>query len=129
MRAVLTCLLAVWIVACSDPQGRFCLDIERAVTVTVIDAQGWPLDSLQTRTVVQPTQAVVPTMDPNAAPIYESGRYQVVSDAHKEMLDPGPNVLEFAAWSDSLLGTATFVVEGNGCHVVKRDGPDTVVAF
>ena len=127
MRVVLPCCLTALIVACSDSQGVNCTEILRVLTVVVTDTAGQPLDSLSSRTVVRATQAVLPTV-PHSLGVHGPGRYEVVSDSHQDSLQQGDTILDFAAWDASHFATGTFVVASDGCHISKREGPDTIVA-
>ena len=128
MRVVQPCFLAALIVACGDSQGVNCNDFLRTLTVVVTDTAGQPLNSLSSRTVVRTTQAVLTPVVPNSPDVYGPGRYEVVSDSHKDSLQQGDSVLDFAAWDASQFATGTFVVVSDGCHISKREGPDTIVA-
>ncbi len=126
MRVVLPCLLAALIVCCGDPQGFTCTDDLRVVTVTVTDTAGQPLENLSTRTTVRATRVALPRDSTNPGPVI--GHYPVVDDHHGDLLKPGDNILDFAAWDAFHFTTATFVVASGSCHVSKREGPDTIVA-
>ena len=52
-----------------------------------------------------------------------------LTHSHRDSLQQGDNVLDFAAWDASQFGTGTFVVASDVCHISKREGPDTIVAI
>ena len=127
MRSVLSCFLAAFIVACADSQGVNCTDILRIVSVMVTDTAGQPLDSLSRRTTVRATQIVL-LRDSSLLGVLGPGEYEVVTDAHQDLLQPGDNVLDFRAWDASHLATGTFVIALVPCHISRREGPDAMVA-
>ena len=119
--------LALVIVACGDASVVGDTGVRHLVTVIVTDAASQPLDGLTSSTIVRATSTVLPG-DP-ADPFQVLGRYRVMDDADKDVLEPGDNVVDFLAWDGSQFATGTFVIVTDGGHVSVRDGPDTIVTI
>ena len=96
------------------------------VDVFVMDTNGTGLENLSFRTVLTRTNKIVGF--PGAS-IPFGGWYPVVSDIDREVLRSGGDSLAFAAWDSTRAATAWFVVGSDRCHIVKKVGPDTIVAL
>ena len=134
MHVVLACCLIPLITACGGFDGLTDLEVcnattRKSVQVVVTDDRGTPLEGLSFRTVHVKTGSRVVFDSVNAINWGYGGFYPVITNLSKHLLSERGDVLRFVAWDENWVATATFVAADGGCHVVKRSGPDTVVAF
>ena len=134
MRRLMPAVAVLSIIACggfdglTDPEA--CNSYLKTIEVLVTDAQGVPLEGLSSRTVLLRTRSPV-VFDPRSVAPF-GGMYPVISDLEQDILRSEGDSLGFVAWDENWAAAATFFVvpdqEGN-CHLVKREGPHTLVAF
>ena len=98
----------------------------RTYAVQVVDAQGVPVDRLETTSIVLRTNEILAS-DPGVSPA-QDGRYLVATDADRGAIQRSGDVVRFTAEGPGLRAEATFEFYDDGCHVVQRSGPAQVVA-
>ena len=132
MRAVLVCCLTTLITACGGFDGlTVCNGNARGVNVVVTDDEGTPLEGLSFRTVHLKTDTrIVPDSQQLAVMNWgHRGVYPVIHRSHRHLLSERGDALRFVASDEHWVATGDFVVADGGCDIIKRSGPDTIVAF
>ena len=109
----------------SSDEPRACTAMYAYVTVRVVDEAGRPLDGLTATSTNKRTGEVLRRED--ASPFGE-GVYAVATDGHLHRLDEDGDPFHFRAEGGGRVAEADFVIGSDGCHVVRREGPETVTA-
>ena len=129
MRLLIPAVAVFSLIACGDlSDPKVCTANFVIVQVVVTDSQGTLLDGLSHRTVHFKTGSRV-VLDSIHASGHFPGSYVVITDNERHLVSEEGDELGFVAWDEDWVATATFVVGFDGCHIVKRAGPDTVIAF
>ena len=114
--------------AFSDLKNCICTEEFRVYTVSVVDQNKQPLDSLRVR-IYNPLTGRQFDIEQSYAS-YERGLYTVMTDAYTRDLQEGGEPVIFEAENDTLAasGRFYFTVDDCRCHVEKASGPDTLIA-
>jgi hypothetical protein len=109
-----------------DEAPRACTEEFRMYSVQVVDEQGRPVEGLaSTARVARTGEALGEGQEPFPP---GEGRYPVATDADRARLRPEGDLVRFTAEGAGLRAEAVFAFYDDGCHVVKRSGPEQVVA-
>ena len=94
--------------------------------VQVVDEAGRPLDGLVTSALLVRTGEVLTTQD--ATPPGSRFGYLVATDEHRALVREDGDTVRFSAEGEGVEAGATFEFYDDGCHLVKRSGPEQVTA-
>jgi hypothetical protein len=106
--------------------GRACTEEFRTYVVQVVDGRGRPVEGLESVARVERTgEFLARGAEPFPA---GEGRYPVATDADRARVRPEGDVVRFTAEGPGVEAAATFEFYDDGCHLVKRAGPEQIVA-
>ena len=111
-----------------DPllNGCFCTEEFRAVSVTVVDTAGSPVDSMSV-VVTRPRDGFTFTPDQELA--FDPGTYVIMDDGDKTALTISGETVRVVATKGgaSVNADYVFATDDCRCHIEKVSGPDTLV--
>jgi hypothetical protein len=116
--------LSVSLTGCGSEQLMGCAGLQ-AITATVVNPVGQPLDALQVTDTIRRTGAVLPVSSSGGLPA-EASSVLIFSDDFKESIRRGGDevVVVVSAGGHSAAGLYRF--GSDGCHVQKLSGPDSL---
>lgn len=111
---------------CSQPEGpTYCTAEFVMHSVTVLDQDGTPADSVQITVINEGDDSVYPC-DEYLCKESQPGTYTIMHDGFLEDLSSNGETVVVEGVKDSLQFSEEFIFQGDECHVVKLAGPDTV---
>ena len=105
----------------------FCTEEFRTYLVIVVDGNGNPIDSLQTK--VTSDRGKEYNFEGFTTPPFMQGAYFVMTDGHQNDFEIRPGKIFFTGTKNNLevTGEYLFNTDECRCHVYKVAGPDTLV--
>ena len=107
-----------------DGEPRACTEEFRTYAVEVVDAAGRPLEGLESTARVERTGERLM----HDAGFPGGSHYPVATDAHRRAIREEGDTVLFTAEGQGVRAEGTFAFYDDGCHLVKRAGPEQIVA-
>lgn len=116
---------------CADSSTELVCTMEfRILTIQVHDSNGLPVSDATLTVYHEGTNSAWPPATGDGGFSSDRGTYAVIDDSHLQRIERGENVpLTLSATRSAqpaAVGTASWVVTSDGCHVSRVSGPDTL---
>jgi hypothetical protein len=106
-------------------QPLVCTAVFAAITATVVDGAGQPLNGVSVTDTVRRTGAVLDVT--GGSPSTSPGAVIIFSDAFLGAVVPAGDEVIVVAGAGGRAGSGNYRFGSDGCHVLKLAGPDTLV--
>jgi hypothetical protein len=116
--------------ACMDQSDEcVCTQVFVSYTAHIQTRNGTPVDSLATWTRDKSTTQILRADTVKSGLLHPTGEYLILSDGEKKFFSPSLKTVVFHAENSSFSVEREyrFYVDDCGCHLLKHDGPDTIV--